>query len=110
MTDFIIKKLPYDLTSNAGLALVGQYFKRLDIGKSLDRNSPSAKVASSTARCSKVTSVCSCKARATLKPLRHFVATTSLRSRWVSKAWPQVRPCVKGLMPMRRVGLICPKR
>jgi len=25
MTDFIIKKLPYDLTSNAGLALVGQY-------------------------------------------------------------------------------------
>jgi|GEM_PF-3231938 len=24
MTDFIIKKLPYDLTSNAGLALVGQ--------------------------------------------------------------------------------------
>lgn len=31
MTDFIIKKLPYDLTSNAGLALVGQYFKRLGI-------------------------------------------------------------------------------
>ncbi len=24
MTDFIIKKMPYDLTSNAGLALVGQ--------------------------------------------------------------------------------------
>ena len=23
MTDFIIKKLPYDLTSNAGLVLVG---------------------------------------------------------------------------------------
>ena len=31
MTDFIIKKLPYDLTSNAGLALVGQYVKRLGI-------------------------------------------------------------------------------
>ena len=30
MTDFIIKKLPYNLTSNAGLALVGQYMKRLD--------------------------------------------------------------------------------
>ena len=29
MTDFIIKKLPYDLTSNAGLALVGQYTKLL---------------------------------------------------------------------------------
>jgi hypothetical protein len=40
MTDFIIKKLPYNLTSNAGLALVGQYFKRLEIGKSLDREFP----------------------------------------------------------------------
>jgi len=29
MTDFIIKKLPCYQTSNAGLALVGQYFKRL---------------------------------------------------------------------------------
>jgi hypothetical protein len=43
MTDFIIKKLPYDLTSNAGLALVGQYFKHLDIGKSLDRKFPIGK-------------------------------------------------------------------
>ena len=31
MTDFSIKKLPYDLTSNAGLALAGQYLKRLTI-------------------------------------------------------------------------------
>ena len=37
MTDFIIKKLPYDLTSNAGLALVGQYTKRLEISASVDR-------------------------------------------------------------------------
>ena len=40
MTDFIIKKLPYDLTSNAGLALVGQYTKRLEISASVDRNFP----------------------------------------------------------------------
>ena len=40
MTDFIIKKLPYDLTSNAGLALVGQYIKRLDIGARIDRKFP----------------------------------------------------------------------
>ncbi len=31
MNDLIIKKLRYDLTSNAGLALVGQYVKHLDI-------------------------------------------------------------------------------
>ena len=40
MTDFIIKKLPYDLTSNAGLALVGQYTKRLEISASVDRKFP----------------------------------------------------------------------
>ena len=40
MTDFIIKKLPYDLTSNAGLALVGQYFKRLGINQRIDTKYP----------------------------------------------------------------------
>ena len=40
MTDFIIKKLPYDLTSNAGLALVGQYMKRLGINNLVDRKFP----------------------------------------------------------------------
>ncbi len=40
MTDFIIKKLPYDLTSHAGLALVGQYMKRLGISAGVDRKFP----------------------------------------------------------------------
>jgi hypothetical protein len=40
MTDFIIKKLPYALTSNAGLALVGQYFKRLGINQRIDPRFP----------------------------------------------------------------------
>lgn len=40
MTDFIIKKLPYDLTSHAGLALVGQYMKRLQISAGVDGKFP----------------------------------------------------------------------
>lgn len=36
MTDFIIKKLPYDLSSHAGLALVGQYLKRLNLNALVD--------------------------------------------------------------------------
>ena len=40
MTDFIIKKLPYELTSNAGLALVGQYMKRVGISSHVDRKFP----------------------------------------------------------------------
>jgi len=40
MTDFIIKKLPYNLTSNAGLALAGQIMKRLPLGKAFDSKFP----------------------------------------------------------------------
>jgi hypothetical protein len=35
MLDFIIKQ-PYDLTSNAGLALAGQFLKRLQLDQSFD--------------------------------------------------------------------------
>lgn len=37
MTDFIIKKLPYDLSSNAGTALVGQCLLHREISARLDR-------------------------------------------------------------------------
>jgi hypothetical protein len=36
MTDFIIKKLPYDPDSTAGLALVGQYLKRINLNALVD--------------------------------------------------------------------------
>jgi len=36
MTDFIIKKLPYDLSSHAGLALIGQYLKSAKLKSLLD--------------------------------------------------------------------------
>ncbi len=36
MTDFIIKKLPYDLSSHAGLALVGKYLKRIKLNSLVD--------------------------------------------------------------------------
>ena len=36
MTDFIIKKLPYDLSSHAGLAFVGKYLKRVNVNALID--------------------------------------------------------------------------
>ncbi len=39
MTDFIVKKLPYDLSSQAGLALVGQYLKRIN-SQRMDSHAP----------------------------------------------------------------------
>ncbi|MBE0473855.1 hypothetical protein [Rhodoferax sp.] len=40
MTDFIIKKLPYDLSSHAGLALIGQYLKSTHLKSLLDSAFP----------------------------------------------------------------------
>jgi len=36
MTDFLIKQLPYDLSSHAGLALIGKYLKRINVNALID--------------------------------------------------------------------------
>jgi Transposase DDE domain group 1 len=36
MTDFIIKQLPYELSNQAGLALIGKYLKRININSLVD--------------------------------------------------------------------------
>lgn len=40
MTDFVIKKLPYDLSSHAGLAFVGKYLKRVNVNALVDPKFP----------------------------------------------------------------------
>ena len=40
MTDFIIKKLPYDLSSYAGLAIIGKYLKSIKISTLIDSAYP----------------------------------------------------------------------
>lgn len=40
MTDFIIKKLPYDLSSHAGLAFIGKYLKRVNVNSLIDPKFP----------------------------------------------------------------------
>jgi hypothetical protein len=40
MTDFIIKKLPYDLSSHAGLAFIGKYLKSIRINSLIDSAFP----------------------------------------------------------------------
>jgi len=40
MTDFIIEKLRYDLSSHAGLALIGKYLKRININYLIDPTFP----------------------------------------------------------------------
>lgn len=40
MTDFIIKKLPYDLSSHAGLAFIGKYLRRANVNALIDPKFP----------------------------------------------------------------------
>jgi hypothetical protein len=40
MTDFIVKKLPYDLNSHASLAFIGKYLKRINVNALIDRKFP----------------------------------------------------------------------
>jgi hypothetical protein len=40
MTDFIIKKLPYDLSSHTGLAFIGKYLKRANVNALIDPKFP----------------------------------------------------------------------
>ena len=40
MTDFHIKKLPYDLSSHAGLAFIGKYLKRVNVNALIDPKFP----------------------------------------------------------------------
>ena len=40
MTDFIIKKLPYDLSSHAGPAFIGKYLKRVNVNCLIDPKFP----------------------------------------------------------------------
>lgn len=40
MTDFLIKQLPYDLSNQAGLALIGKYLKRIDLNALVDPHYP----------------------------------------------------------------------
>jgi hypothetical protein len=36
MTDFLVKRLPYDLSSHAGLAFIGKYLQRININALID--------------------------------------------------------------------------
>jgi hypothetical protein len=80
MTDFIIKKLPYDLSSQAGLALVGQYLKRINTNTVVDPKFP---VRSGVANSDIIKSYLGrCAwAKTTLTPLKAFAPMPSSSTR-----------------------------
>jgi hypothetical protein len=66
MTDFVIKQLPYDLSNQASLALIGKYLKRININSLVD---PTFSVRSGIANSDILKiSACCVWARTTLMP------------------------------------------
>ena len=57
MTDFIIEKLPYDLSLHVGLAFIGKYLRRVNVNALIDPKFavrsgwPTARLSKSTLSC-----------------------------------------------------------
>jgi hypothetical protein len=51
MTDFIVKKLPYDLNSHASLAFIGKYLKRINVNALIALGFPTARFLKATLPC-----------------------------------------------------------
>jgi len=49
MSDFVIKQLPYDLSSQAGLALIGKHLARINVNALVDPAFPMRSGASNSA-------------------------------------------------------------
>ena len=104
MTDFIIKKLPYDLSSQAGLALVGKYLQSININALVDPKFP---VRSGVAN----SDLLKCYIAMLTLGKNDFEAVEAFRGdKFASKALGLVehlhaRPCANALMPMPATGL-----
>jgi hypothetical protein len=108
MTDFIIKKLSYDLTSNAGLALVGQYMNRLGINKRIDGKFPIGVGGIFNSDILKSSLGLLVQGKNDFDAVEGFRVMTSLPARWM---WPQyllARPCASAWTPMWPLGLNWP--
>ena len=109
MTEFIIKKLPYDLSSHAGLAFVGKYLKRTNLNALVDPAFPvRSGVANSEILSLKVTWPCCVWAKTTSTPSRIFGATPFSCVLLGLSAFLLVPPYVSVWTPMLLPGLIWP--
>ena len=105
MTDFIIKKLPYDLSSNAGLALVGKYLKRININALVDPKFPiRGGVANSDILNCYLALLC--LGKNDFDAVEAFAAMSLHGVRWVLVARLRALHCVNALMPVPVTGLI----
>ena len=107
MIDCLIKKLPYNLNSHAGLAIFGKYLKRIDLDALVDPGFP---VRSGVAYGDILKSYLGLGvwARATLTGSRTFGAKPSSFAPWACALFLRVLRCTSVWTPMLLSGLIWP--
>ena len=92
MTDFLIKRLPYDLSSHPGLALIGKYLKRININALID---PAFPVHSGIANSDILKSHLGllCLGKNDFDAIESFRGNAFLCARWGYRRCPRVRRC-----------------
>lgn len=92
MSEFQIKQLPYDLSSHAGLALVGAYFKHIHLNALVD---PAFPVRSGVTNSAIIKSyvVLLCQGKSDFEPSRAFAVMRSSSARWAGRACPPAPRC-----------------
>ena len=104
MTDFVIKQLPYDLSNQAGLALIGKYLKRINLNALVD---PAFPVRSGVANSDIFKSYLGllCLARTTSMPSKASAKTPSSPAHWVCGPCHRLPPCANAWTRTRPRGL-----
>ncbi len=109
MTDFVAEKLPCDLSSDAGLALIGKYLKRVNVNALVDPTFPvRSGVASSEILKSYLALLC--LGKSDLMRSRAFETMPSSSVRWAWALFPRARPCASVWTRMRHLASSWPHK
>jgi len=109
MTDFLIKRLPYDLSSHAGLAFIGKYLKRININGLID---PPFPMRSGIANSDILKSYLGllCLGKNDFDAIENFRGNAFSCARWDCAQRLRVRRCASVWTAMPATGLILPRR
>jgi hypothetical protein len=109
MTDFLIKRLPYDLSSHAGLAFIGQYLKRININALID---PAFPVRSGISNSDILKSYLGllCLGKNDFDAIENFRGNAFSCARWDCRRCRRARRCASASIPRPATGLSWPRR
>jgi hypothetical protein len=104
ITDFRIKKLPYDYSFHAGLVFIGKYLKPVNVNALIDPKFPvRAGVANSDILKSYLALLC--MGKSVCDAIESFRTNAFSSARWAWRQFHRARPCAKAWTPTLLPGL-----